>query len=714
MKSVNGSLLDTTSNCWRIGQADRFSWLVDGDSYFGALRSSMEAAQQEILIVGWDIDSRVELILDEDSPHYPSPLAATLESLAKRKKELNIFVLSWDFAMVYMLERELFPAFRFGWEQSERLNFQLDNRHAAGASHHQKFVVIDGRIAFVGGLDLTKNRWDTSEHAPGDPRRVNHEGNPYRPFHDVQAAVTGDVASHLRELGAFRWENATGRSLPDLKVGVKSDPQRYWPDDIKVRGEDVTVGISRTWAFTDDGGMHREIEQAYLDMIAAAQRIIYIENQYFTSESITAALRDSLRAERGPEILIVLPGATSGWLEQATMETLRNRCINRLRRADHYNRLLVMTPELTTLQGESINVHSKVMTIDDRWLRIGSANISGRSMGLDSECDLIVEDSGHGLASHLRAELIAEHIGADANDVESSIMNLGLLETVRSSEDGKRRLSPIEVKPDDRDRSLEPIARLTDLEAPIEHYWGQLKNGDRKGSLFESADKAGATPFIIARWSALFLFLAVFGGWSFWQMYVAESGFDVRGWVAALTAVAAHPLAPVFAIPAFVVGSMIVMPVTGMIAVCGLLFDPVTASVTATTGVLAAAALNYAVAGVLGRAALDRVPDTVTTKMRALAASSDTWALAGLRLIPIAPFTVFNVVAGACGVRWRDFMLGTLIGMGPGTVLICISIDQARAALTDKPILDPWIMAAMACCGIALIALRVIYKGRSD
>jgi phospholipase D1/2 len=174
----------------------------------------MEAAEREILIVGWDIDSTVELIRDESHPLYPSPLAETLEALVERKPSLEVHVLSWDFAMVYVLERELLPSYRFGWQNSERLHFHLDGEHATGASHHQKFVVIDGDLAFVGGLDLTKSRWDTRDHAADDPRRVNSDNKSYRPFHDVQAIVKGETAQQLRELAAFRWKNATGSTLP--------------------------------------------------------------------------------------------------------------------------------------------------------------------------------------------------------------------------------------------------------------------------------------------------------------------------------------------------------------------------------------------------------------------------------------------------------------------------------------------------------------------
>jgi phospholipase D1/2 len=164
----------------------------------------MEAAEREILIVGWDIDSAVELIRDESHPLFPSPLAETLQSLAERKPSLEVRVLSWDFAMVYVLERELLPAYRFGWQDSNQLHFHLDGEHAHGASHHQKFVVIDGELAFIGGIDLTKSRWDSREHAADDPRRVNSDGEIYRPFHDVQAKPHSSYENSARSAGKTR------------------------------------------------------------------------------------------------------------------------------------------------------------------------------------------------------------------------------------------------------------------------------------------------------------------------------------------------------------------------------------------------------------------------------------------------------------------------------------------------------------------------------
>ncbi|MEE4161039.1 MAG: hypothetical protein V2I25_00935, partial [Woeseiaceae bacterium] len=147
-------------NCWQQTVADAFGWTIDGDDYFRAVRDAIGKAEREIIIVGWDIDSRLELIRDETDPRHPSPLCETLQRLVDANDALRVYVLSWDFALVYVLERELLPARAFGWENSERLYFELDGKHVSGASHHQKLVIVDGALAFL-GLSTLLHRYVT-------------------------------------------------------------------------------------------------------------------------------------------------------------------------------------------------------------------------------------------------------------------------------------------------------------------------------------------------------------------------------------------------------------------------------------------------------------------------------------------------------------------------------------------------------------------------
>ena len=603
-------------------------------------------------------------------------------------------MLSWDFAVIYSLERELLPSRSFGWQESERLHFELDGRHPVGASHHQKIVVIDGAVAFSGGIDLTKARWDTRTHANDDARRTDPDGNTYRPFHDVQGIVSGPAAAALRELVNERWRNATGEPLPDLDAGQYDT----WPADTRVHGEDVDTAIARTWIHPDCGRDIHEVRQLYVDTIESARNYIYIENQYFTSPEITAALEQRLHEETPPEIAIVMPGETSGWLEQATMDVLRNEAFERLRQADEHGKLRIVSPVFDELGGTSINVHAKVMVVDDRIARIGSANLSQRSMGLDTECDIVVDHEGS--AGLLAADLLAEHMGADIDDVADCLGREGLFAAIDRFNGGPRRLEHLEASTGEFELALlRPMAQVADLEKPLMRVSDTTESEEP-----DTAEPAMHTP--VSGWIFIGLIAAVLGLWIYLGAQGTDARFEPREVLHKLRDIASHPFAPWVAVPAFVAGSLVVTPVTAMIALCGLLFDPWVAVLTATAGMLASTAVNHWLGARLGNALSARIPGRVTERINNLARASDMWSLAGLRLIPIAPFTVVNLVAGAAGVRLVDFLAGSLIGMGPGIVLICLSVDRARAALQGDAVFEPWIVAAIAVAGAAIIGLR--------
>ena len=682
-----------------MSRADSFGWLIDGEAYFTALRDSLGKAGHEILVLGWDIDSRTELVRNPDHPDYPSPLAETLEALVQDRPELRVHVLSWDFSVIYVLERELLPARSFGWEDSERLHFRLDGRHPVGASQHQKMVVIDGSLAFLGGIDLTKARWDTRRHAADEARRRDPDGNAYRPFHDVQAVVSGPAAADLRELVDERWINATGESLPALDIEHGS-ARPIWPGDVRVHCKDVDAAIARTWIQPERDRDIHEVRQLYLDTIGSARRYIYIENQYFTSPDITAALVQRLQGDSSPEIAIVMPGETSGWLEQATMDVLRNAAFDRLRKADAHGKLKIVSPVADELGDTSINVHAKVMVADGRIARIGSANLSQRSMGLDTECDIVVDDE---CAEMLAADLLAEHIGTSVEAVAGSLGQDGLFATIDRFNGGPRRLEPLRTPDDQLEQAvLRPMAQIADLEKPL------LRNDSR-----EAGEDSGTMRTPASGWIFIGVVAAILGLWIYIGVQGAGHDFEPRAILDGLRELAAHPLAPWVAVPAFVAGSLVVTPVTAMIALCGLLFDPWAAVLSATAGTLASTAVNHWIGAHFGNAISARIPGRVAERIRRIADASDMWSLAGLRLIPVAPFSIVNLVAGASGVGLRDFLSGTLIGMGPGIVLICLSVDRARAALQGESVFEPWIVAAIAAAGLALILLRV-WRRRSQ
>ena len=148
------------------------------------------------------------------------------------------------------------------------MHFRYDDAHPVGASQHQKVVVIDDAMAFVGGIDLTVRRWDCCDHAPEDPRRTADD-KPYPPFHDTMIAVDGEAAQRLAEHRAralaarHRPAPQAARAGPNPTPGLPSSSPTS-------RG--VEVGIARTMPPRGELPAVREVEKLYLDMIAAARR----------------------------------------------------------------------------------------------------------------------------------------------------------------------------------------------------------------------------------------------------------------------------------------------------------------------------------------------------------------------------------------------------------------------------------------------------------
>src|SRR5215475_1776944 len=370
-------------NCWSISRATRAALLVDGEDYFSVLTSTLERAQRFIFIAGWQLDSRFRL----NPRNSASPCFGDfLHDLVRRNRKLRIYVLLWDFAMIYAADREIIPLYSHPWRSHRRIHFRLDSNHPMGASHHQKIVVVDDAVAFSGGLDIAEHRWDTRDHLPQDPQRVDSLGRLYPPYHDVQLMVDSKAAVALGQLVRERWRRATGKRLR-VAAGQAEDP---WPSRVVPDLQNVPVAIARTEPTYDMRHEVREVESLYVDGIRQARRFIYLENQYLSSSAIGDALAARLQEKDGPEIVMVLPQETSEWLEQVSMAVLRSRLLKRLRAADRFGRLHVYYPviEEETVQ---VRIHSKVCFIDDRLLRVGSANLNNRSMGLDTECDLAVE-----------------------------------------------------------------------------------------------------------------------------------------------------------------------------------------------------------------------------------------------------------------------------------------------------------------------------------
>ena len=206
----SSSILIPGDTVWRRCKAGRLAILNDAAAYFAALREALLLATRQVYIIGWDIHSLTRFVgpSGQADDGYPAELGAFLKALLKAKPGLRINILSWNFPALYAAEREWNSAAKFTSEASDRLCFCFDSSLPLGSAQHQKIVVIDGVLAFVGGLDLTIRRWDTSAHDAHHPLRIYPDGKPYPQFHDVQCMLDGEAAASLTEVAQNRWRAA--------------------------------------------------------------------------------------------------------------------------------------------------------------------------------------------------------------------------------------------------------------------------------------------------------------------------------------------------------------------------------------------------------------------------------------------------------------------------------------------------------------------------
>lgn len=399
-------------NCWRIETAGRFAVLMENAAYFDALRSALEKARRSVVMLGWQFDPRTRLDPETQPDDHHAQIGHQLRMLVKARPEVDVRLLIWKSPLVIAASQGFFPHRAQSWFRRRMVEFRLDRPGPPGACHHQKVVVIDDALAFCGGGDIATDRWDSVEHLDGDPRRCQPSGLIPSPRHEVMCVMDGAAARALGDLARERWFRATSERA--LAVEVEEDP---WPDGVVPDLLDTPVGIARTEPAWDARSEVRENERLHLDAIGRARRLIYLENQYFTSPKIAEALARRLAEPDSPEVVLVSTSGSPSWFDQMTMDTARSEVLFRLEQADTNNRFFAFAPHTTG--GERIIVHAKVSIYDDEVLRIGSTNLNNRSFGFDTECDVAAAPTtgaGRAAIRRFRHRTIGHWIGESAEE----------------------------------------------------------------------------------------------------------------------------------------------------------------------------------------------------------------------------------------------------------------------------------------------------------
>ena len=382
--------------------------------------------------------------------------------------------------------------------------------------------------------------------------------------------------------------------------------------------------------------------------IAAARHSIYIESQDFTNERLADALATRLGESHGPEIIVVSPKDCHGWLEQNTMGAFRNAAFRHLIDADKYQRLRLVYPAASRSRDVATFIHSKVMVVDDELVRIGSANFSRRSMGVDSECDLAIEAGGDAQVQegirHIRDRLVAEHLGLRPDDVGQGVARAGSL---RAFIDARR----------DADRTLARLELPREAEAPVSEALRAAADPDE--------------PIL--------------------------SGSPVPGLIPPVgdTNNGRHP--------GFVlVTNVMLVPPSLVAASAGLLLGSIRGAVVALLTSLVIAAIGYAAGRTMESNTLQRwLTRRSYRSARQLGAHGLTGVIV-LRLASVASAGAIHLLCGAARLPFSTFTIGTTIGLAPTTFALAY-----LGALLRRALMDPTPSNVLMVIGLALLFMGV-------
>jgi phosphatidylserine/phosphatidylglycerophosphate/cardiolipin synthase-like enzyme len=364
--------------------------LVDGATFLPRLAEELARAESHVHITGWYLST--ELALARNGRRV-----VLIDLLAELARRLEVRVLLWAGAPLPLFR----PTRRAVREVAETLRsvgvrVGLDAKERPLHCHHEKLVVVDDRLATVGGIDLTTfsgDRYDPSEH-------------PWRPslgWHDAAALVHGPVVADVAEHFRLRWREVTEEELPEPPA--QAEGGRHELQLVQTIPEKVYAARPR--------GEFRILE-GYIRALRSAERLVYLESQFLWSPELVEILVEKLRRPPTDEfrIVAVLPSHPESGNDdsrgQVGVLVEADAGAGRFLACALYSREGVRT--------EPVYVHAKIGIVDDHWLTIGSANLNEHSLFNDTEVNLISLEPE--LARTTRERLWAEHLELPLAEVQ--------------------------------------------------------------------------------------------------------------------------------------------------------------------------------------------------------------------------------------------------------------------------------------------------------
>lgn len=649
---MTDSIFRPTKNCWKVDQIEQGSLLIDSADFYRAVHAAICKAEKSLFILGWDIDSGAQLLRGEDqrSTSEPPVLIELLSKKAREKPDLNIYILIWDSSVAFVGEREFLPELVWTNNTPENIHFHLDDTIPLWGSHHQKIIVVDDQIAFSGGMDLARQRWDERQHLPHDPLR-NDANGPYGPFHDVQLLMNGPIVRHFSELVRLRWANATGYKAAEPDY---CDSSQAWPSQFQPHLKNFTAAIARTIPHTETLPEVNEIHELYLDLIKSARKLIYIENQYFSSKELAQALNAALKAQPSLQALLISSYDPQGIFESEAMWANRID-FKRMAEEGVADRIRFASSGIITEGTKKCfkRIHSKIIIVDDRYCLIGSANLTNRSMALDTECDVILEGNSSAHREEIkriRNDLLAEHTGLSLIEVEDIFSQPRPLPALFTRKKHGYQLWEIEDSQFTKQNFQAVASSVADPEDIDIQKALHLKN-PRKLLV------ASLLAFIV-----IFIVLAAF----IRNHIVWFSPESIRSF---LEEARSSHWSFVIVCAIYILGGFVLFPVTLMSLLTAAVFGSLWGPIYGMAGALLSAAVMFGLGHWAGLKGTRKILGDRIRSIDAKFKKAGIFGVTILRLIPVAPYSLVNIAAGISSVRFVDFILGTFFGFLPAFIV---------------------------------------------
>ena len=383
-RALNGRPGDWASGSFAPRPGNRLDVHVDGVDALRAICDAVAGARDHVHVAGWTVTPGFVMRRDPE-------IVTLRELLAEAATRARVRVLVWAGAPlgVFHPSRGETRAAMRELTAGTGIRGALDSRSRPMHCHHEKLVIVDGEVAFVGGIDLTDVAGDRLDSRHHDHRAALG-------WHDSASELHGpavaDVAAHF----ALRWQATTGEQLPPAAPPAAAGPSRV---------QVVRTVPEKTYDRLRGGDF--SILEAYLRALRSAQRLVYAENQFLWSAEVVAVLCEKLREPPSDDfrMCLVLPRRPNNGNDDTRGQ------LGVLLESDRQHRLLVGTIGPPGRDHPDVYVHSKIAVVDDRWLTIGSANLNEHSLFNDTEVNVVSDDPE--LARRTRERLWTEHLAEE-------------------------------------------------------------------------------------------------------------------------------------------------------------------------------------------------------------------------------------------------------------------------------------------------------------